>query len=142
MGRSPAQNLRLHLDRDFFQFGEQGDGRNLAKQSAFSQSIDCLPPMSELLFDLGVGFEIFSSGADPTICPHTFQVLAEYEYGKNKYDEKTHVDLRPYIGTSVPKHPVVEELERVRQSIDKLTAAVKQSANAAIKAQSAEEKND
>ena len=142
VGRSPAQNLRLRLDRNFFQFGEQGESRNLAKQSAFSQPIDCLPPMSELLFDLGMGFEIFKSGADPTICPHTFQVSAEYEYGKNKYSEKTHVDLRPYIGTSVPKHPVVEELERVRQSIDKLTATVKQSANAAIKAQSAEEKND
>lgn len=142
VGRSPAQNLRLRLDRDFFKFGEKGESRNLAKQSAFSQPIDCLPPMSELLFDLGMGFKIFEGGADPTICPHTFQVSAEYEYGKNKYNEKTHVDLRPYIGTSVPKHPVVEELERVRLSIDKLTATVKQSANAAIKAQSAEEKND
>lgn len=142
VGRSPAQNLRLHLDRDFFQFGERVDRRNLAKQSAFSQSIDCLPPMSELLFDLGMGFEIFANEADPKICPHTFKVSAEYEYGENKYSEKTHVDLRPYIGTSVPKHPVVEELERVRQSIDKLTTTVKQTGNAAIKAQSAEENND
>ena len=142
VGRSPAQNLRLRLDRDFFQFGEKGENRNLAKQSAFSQSIDCLPPMSELLFDLGMGFEIFASGADPTICPHTFEMSAEYEYGKNKYSEKTHVDLRPYMGTSVPRHPVVEELERVRKSIDNLSGVVKQSANAAIKAQSAEEKND
>ena len=142
VGRSPAQNLRLRLDRDFFQFGEQAESRNLAKQSAFSQSIDCLPPMSELLFDLGMGFEIFKSGADPTICPHTFQVSAEYEYGKNKYSEKTHVDLRPYIGTSVPRHPVVEELERIRKSIDNLSGVIKQSANAAIKAHSAEEKND
>ena len=46
VGRSPAQNLRLRLDRNFFQYGEKGDGRNLAKQSAFSQAIDCLPPMS------------------------------------------------------------------------------------------------
>lgn len=142
VGRSPAQNLRLRLDRDFFQFGEQAESRNLAKQSAFSQSIDCLPPMSELLFDLGMGFEIFASGADPTICPHTFEVSAEYEYGKNKYSEKTHVDLQPYMGTSVPRHPVVEELERVRKSIDNLSGVVKQSASAAIKAQSAEEKND
>ncbi len=142
VGRSPAQNLRLRLDRDFFQFGEQAESRNLAKQSALSQSIDCLPPMSELLFDLGMGFEIFASGADPTICPHTFEVSAEYEYGKNKYSEKTHVDLQPYMGTSVPRHPVVEELERVRKSIDNLSGVVKQSANAAIKAQSAEEKND
>ncbi len=142
VGRSPAQNLRLRLDRDFFQFGEQAESRNLAKQSAFLQPIDCLPPMSELLFDLGMGFEIFASGADPTICPHTFEVSAEYEYGKNKYSEKTHVDLQPYMGTSVPRHPVVEELERVRKSIDNLSGVVKQSANAAIKAQSAEEKND
>ena len=142
VGRSPAQNLRLRLDRNFFQYGEKGDGRNLAKQSAFSQAIDCLPPMSELLFDLGMGFKIFESGADPTICPHTFEVSAEYEYGKNKYSEKTHVDLQPYMGTSVPRHPVVEELERVRKSIDNLSGVVKQSANAAIKAQSAEEKND
>ena len=39
VGRSPAQNLRLHLDRDFFQFGEKSEGRNLAKQSAFSRNI-------------------------------------------------------------------------------------------------------
>lgn len=142
VGRSPAQNLRLRLDRDFFQFGENAEARNLAKQSAFSQPIDCLPPMSELLFDLGMGFNIFEGGADPTICPHTFEVAADYEYGKNKYNEKTHVDLRPYMGTSVPHHPVVEELERVRKSIDNLSGVVKQSANAAIKAQSAEEKND
>jgi hypothetical protein len=77
---------------------DKATSRNLAKQSAFSQAIDCLPPMSELLFDLGMGFEIFESGADPTICPQTFEVSADYEYGKNKYSEKTHVDLRPISG--------------------------------------------
>ena len=142
VGRSPAQRLRLSLDRDFFQFGEKGESRNLAKQSAFSQIIDCLPPMSELLFELGVGHQIFAAGADQTICPHTFTVSAEYEHAKNKYSEQTHVDLRPYMGTSVPHHPIVEELERVRKSIDMLSSAVKQSANAAITAQSAEDKND
>ena len=142
VGRSPAQNLRLRLDRNFFQYGEKGDGRNLAKQSAFSQAIDCLPPMSELLFDLGMGLKIFESGADPTICPQTFEVSADYEYGKNKYSEKTHVDLRPFLGTSVPHHPLVEELERVRKSIDNLSCVVKQSANAALKAESAEDKNE
>src|SRR5690606_326594 len=43
VGRSPAQNLRLRLDRDFFQFGEKAEARDLAKQSAFSQPIDFLP---------------------------------------------------------------------------------------------------
>ncbi len=141
VGRSPAQHLRLRLDRDFFQFGEKGSGRNLAEQPAFSQTIDCLPPMSELLFDLGMGHEIFAAGADQKVCPHTFAVSAEYEHAENKYTEQIHVDLRPYIGTSVPKHPVVEELERVRKSIDKLTSTVKLSADTARNAQTAEDKN-
>jgi len=141
-GRSPAENLRLHLDRDFFQFGEKGESRNLAKQSAFSKTIDCLPPMSELLFDLGVGHQIFAGEADQAVCPHTFTVSAEYQHVKSKYSEQTHVDLRPYMGTSVPQHPVVEEMERVRKSIDKLTSTVKQSANAAFNARGAEDKND
>ena len=81
--------------------------------------------MSELLFDLGMGHEIFAAGANQTVCPHTFTVSAEYRYGTSKYSEQTHVDLRPYVGTSVPQHPIVEELERVRKSIDNLTSTVK-----------------
>jgi len=142
VGRSPAQNVTLRLDRDFFQFGEQDEGRNLAKQSAFSKPIDCLPPMSELLFDLGMGFEIFKSDADLKICPHTFTVTAEYQHAKTQYSEQTHVDLRPYMGTSVPQHPIVEELDKVKKSIDKLTSTVKQSANAVINARPAGDKHD
>lgn len=142
VGRSPAQNVTLRLDRDFFQFGEQDEGRNLAKQSAFSKPIDCLPPMAELLFDLGMGFEIFKSNGDPKICPHTFIVTAEYQHAKTKYSEQTHVDLRPYMGTSVPQHPIVEELDKVKKSIDKLTSTVKQSANAVINARPAGDKHD
>ena len=46
VGRSPAQNLRLRLDRYIFQFGEKGEGRTLLKQSAFSHPLDCLSAMS------------------------------------------------------------------------------------------------
>ena len=140
VGRSPAENLRLHIDRDFYQFGDRSEARNLAGQSAFTKPIDCLPPMSELLFDLGMGFKIFAADADPEVCPPTFVVAAEYEHGKSTYSEKTHVDLRPYMGTSVPHHPVVEELERVRKSIDKLSGAATQAATALIQANRAEEK--
>lgn len=142
VGKSPAQNLRLHIDRDFYQYGQKVEGRNLVRYSAFSNPIDCLPPLSELLFDLGTGPNIFSNDADPTVCPTTFEVAADYGHGKNTYSEKTQMDLRPYLGTSVPQNPVVEELERVRKSIDNMSDVIKQSANAALKAQSAKDKND
>lgn len=133
VGKSPAQNLTLHIDRDFYQYGQKVEGRNLVSYSAFSNPIDCLPPMSELLFDLGTGPSIFAADADPTVCPTTFEVAADYAHGKNTYSEKTQMDLRPYLGTSVPQHPVVEELERVRSSIDKLGEVIKQSVNLASK---------
>lgn len=141
-GKSPAQNLTLHIDRDFYQFGEKAEGRNLARHSAFSKPIDCLPPMSELLFELGMGFNILASDADPAVCPTTFTVAADYKHGKNDYSEKTHIDLRPYLGTSAPQHPVVEELEKVRESIDKLGVVIKQSVNVALERKKSEEKND
>ena len=28
VGRSPAENLRLHIDRDFYQFGDRSEARN------------------------------------------------------------------------------------------------------------------
>lgn len=141
VGRSPAQRLRLGIDRDFYQFGEVQSGRNLAKQKAFTQPIDCLPPDTELLFDLGMGFKIFAPDADAAICPPTFVVSADYQHGKYRYSEKIHVDLHPFVGTSIPYHPVGEELEKVRKSIDKLGGAIKQYA-AALPSRNAEEKNE
>src|SRR5690606_25615894 len=142
VGRSPAQNVTLRLDRDFFQFGEQDEGRNLAKQSAFSKSIDCLPPMSELLFDLNSDIERIKSDAYQKMRPHTFTVTVENLQAKTQYSEQHHVDHSPYKSTSVPQHPIVEELDKVKKSIDKLTSTVKQSANAVINARPAGDKHD
>lgn len=142
VGKSPAQKLTLNIDRDFYQYGEKKESRNLAKQSAFSQPIECLPPMSELLFDLGMGFNIFANDSDPAVCPTTFEVSADYRHATNTYSEITHVDLRPYQGTSVPQHPVVEELKHVRESIDDLRDVIKQSANAILQTKKTDDKID
>lgn len=142
VGKSPAQNLTLHIDRDFYQYGEKTESRNLAKQSAFSHPIECLPPVSELLFDLGMGFKIFANDSDPAVCPTTFEVSANYRHATNTYSEITHVDLRPYLGTSVPQHPVVEELKHVRESIDDLRGVIKQSASAILETKKSDDKID
>lgn len=142
VGKSPAQKLTLNIDRDFYQYGEKTESRNLAKQSAFSQPIECLPPMSELLFDLGMGFKIFANDSVPAVCPTTFEVSADYSHATNTYSEITHVDLRPYLGTSVPQHPVVEELKHVRESIDHLRGVIKQSANAILQTKKTDDKID
>lgn len=126
VGQTGANHLQLQLDKDFYQNGERHDGRNLAKHVAFTSEIACLPPDGELLFLLGTGPAIFGPQAVPDVVPKIFTVSASYQYGQREATESTVVDLRPYIGTDVPHDPIVEELERIRRSIDDLKRSVDQ----------------
>ncbi len=119
-GRTGAQNLHLSLDRDFFQFGERHSAdKNLRTVSAFSTPIDSLPPGVDLIFALGQGWVIFGENAGPDVCPTQFNVTATYSYFGKEVTEVSRIDLRPYIGTEGERDPVVEELERIREVMEK-----------------------
>lgn len=122
-GRSPALNLRLAIDRDFFQFGDTTDDKNLAKFSAFTQAIDSFAPGADLLFYLGVGHELFGRADTDTVCPRVFTITTTYSSADESFSERNSIDLRPYVNSAVPQHPIVEELERLRKSLDQLTKA-------------------
>lgn len=118
-GRMGAQNVRLTLDRDFFQFGEMDrPDKNLRTMSAFSAPIDSLPPGVELIFCLGQGWILFGENAKPGVSPVQFNVTATYEFLRKRVEEVNRVDLRPYIGTEGERDPVVEELERIRKVME------------------------
>ncbi|WP_229751173.1 hypothetical protein [Undibacterium terreum] len=118
-GRTPAENLRLEMDRDFFQFGETQVDKNLRNKSAFTTPMDSLPPDSELLFALGQGWVIFGNEAKLDLCPTQFTVAASYEFSGKKIDERHNIDLRGYLGSEGEHDPLVEELERIRNVIEK-----------------------
>lgn len=121
-GRMGAQNLRLTIDRDFFQFGEKDRAnQNLRTMSAFSTPIDSFPPGADLIFALGQGWVIFGENASPDVCPMQFNVTATYEFFGKMAVEVNRIDLRPYIGTEGEHDPVVEELERIRVAMEKKT---------------------
>lgn len=119
-GRTAAENLKLTIDRDFFQWGEstRPDG-NLRTKTAFSESIDSLAPGAELLFALGQPWVIFGENAKLDITPTQFIITASYEYMGKKVQEATRIDLRPYIGSEGEHDPLVEELERIRKVLEK-----------------------
>lgn len=50
-GKTPALNVKLELDKDFYQFDEPD--KNLKKASAFSSIFDSFAPNQELFFALG-----------------------------------------------------------------------------------------
>jgi hypothetical protein len=114
-----AQNLRLTLDRDFFQFGEKDlPDKNIRNMTAFSNCIDCFPPGAELVFALGQGWVIFGKDANIDVTPMQFNISAQYEYMEKKFKELNRIDLRPYLHTEPEHNPIVEELEKLRKVLE------------------------
>jgi hypothetical protein len=120
VGRTTAALLRLSIDKDFHQFRDKRPERNLANHQAFSTAIESFPPNSELLFDLGTGPDIYSNSNGDNLCPLLFKITARYSSNSKIIIEESTIDLRPYINTSVPTEPVVEELSRLRDELSKI----------------------
>jgi hypothetical protein len=119
-GKAAAENLRLSMNKDFFQFGEvtQQD-RNLRTKTAFVEPMHSLPPGGKLVFALAQGFIIFAPDADPNVVPQQFTITATYSFGSKEFTEPNRIDLRPYIGSEGELDPVVEELEKLRKVAEK-----------------------
>jgi hypothetical protein len=113
-GKTGAENLRLTMDRDFYQYGQQSRP-NLRTIPAFQQPIEQLPPGTEISFGLAQGFVILGENADPSLTPPVFTITATYSYGQKTVTETTTIDLRPYMqGRTVPD-PIVDELKQIRE---------------------------
>ena len=125
LGKTAATDLRLAIDRSFFKFGERSESHDLASFAAFNQPIDSLPPGSEIIFGLAQGFVVFAEGADPSTCPTTFTVTANYRFGAKQTEERHTIDLRPYLHADVPQDPVIRKLKTINDSLGKLTEIVK-----------------
>jgi hypothetical protein len=119
-GHTSAHNLKLQLDRDFYQFGEKDENNNLKNFTAFSSTIESFVPGAQMLFYLAQGFVIFGEKSDASITPSVFTVTAEYEYGSKKVCETTKIDLRPYLNSAIPHDPIVAKLGDIKESLDKI----------------------
>jgi hypothetical protein len=117
-GLTAANNLRLSLDRDFFQFGERDDQRNLKLHCAFKGSIDSFVPGAKIYFHLAQSFVLFKKGNED-LTPTKFTVTAEYEALDKKVAEKTVIDLSPYPGAANPHDPLVTQLKAIKEVIAK-----------------------
>lgn len=119
-GRSPAINLRLKMDKDFFPHAERREQENIAKLPAFTEPIESLAPGARMQFILGIGGTIFASGVDEALCPKVFSVKAAYQYAGHLYEEVNTIDLRPMLHSAAIQDPIAEEVKRLRESLEKL----------------------
>lgn len=119
-GRTGAENLKLSIDRDFFQYGKvKQPERNLRKLSAFSMPIDTFPPETELLFALGQSWVIFGNEEESKKCPTQFEVTVDFNLGNKDFSESHKIDLRPYLGCEGERDPLVGEIEKNRTILEK-----------------------
>jgi len=118
-GLTAANNLRLTLDKDFFQFGDKKEERNLKSHSAFKDQISSLVPGAEIYFYLAQSFVIFGKKGGEDLTPTVFSITAEYEYLGKKVSENTVIDLCPYLGAANPHDPLVRQLKDIKEVIEK-----------------------
>lgn len=118
-GKSPALDLRLRMDKDFFFNGEKGRD-NIGKLPVFTQPIESLSPGARIPFILGVAHTIFAAGVDESTCPKVFSITAEYSFGGKRYTERNTIDLRPLLNSSAENDPIGDEVKKLRESLEKL----------------------
>ncbi|MDO8729247.1 MAG: hypothetical protein Q7K26_05200 [bacterium] len=117
-GKSAAKNLRLTIDKSFFQFGENKD---LATFIAFNNKIDSFPPGAQITFALAQGFVVFATPDENPKLPRTFSIKAEYEFENTSVKEQNDIDLRPFLNADVPQDPYVRKLKDINDSIKNLS---------------------
>ncbi len=121
-GRSPARNLRLALDRDFYQFGEFEETRNIRNFSAFQQVIPSFSPGDELFFQVCQGFNLGKQHGDQAITPPEFTIDVRFDFDGRAVEEHHRIDLRAYFQSAQDRSEMVEELEKIRKVLEKKQA--------------------
>jgi len=119
-GKTSAENLKLEIDKNFYQFGEKQDDKNLKNLTAFTDSIDSFAPNAKMVFYLATGPNIFGPSADEEITPKTFTINTRYKYLEKEVEEKTIIDLRPYLNTALPPDPIVSKLKDISKNIERI----------------------
>lgn len=121
-GSSPATNLKLSMDSDFYSFAEYSEGNNLRSISAFNNPISAFAAGAELRFDLAQGFNLDKSKDGKPLTPMQFKISAQYEFGHDKFDEHFHIDLRPYMRSTVRRSKLIDELEKARKALEAIAS--------------------
>lgn len=117
-GKTAARNLRLTMDRPFFQHGQNEVGRDVSGFSAFSETIPSFAPGTSLSFYLATSLVVFGDTANSDLTPISFVVTANYEVAGQEVSESTTVDLEPFRNTAIPIDRGVEKISKALIKIE------------------------
>jgi hypothetical protein len=118
-GKTGARNVRLIMDRDFYQYGRE-NGTNLRTVTAFQEPIEQLSPGSEIVFGLAVGPQLVGDHVNPALTPPVFSITATYSYADRTVTETTTLDIRPYRDSMRAPSTVEREPHAMTEQLEKI----------------------
>ena len=117
-GSSVAEQVKLRIDRAFFQFAELSAERDISQFHIFNDTIATFAPGDTYEIDLAQGFNINKEVNGANITPDNFKLTAEYWFGEKQYREEFDIDLKPYFSTRAP-YTIQEEIAELRKLLEK-----------------------
>lgn len=113
-----ARDLRITLDRAFFQFAEHTDIRDF---EVFNQAIPTFAASERLHFDLARGSDLGVTRADNLITPTEIGFDLSYNSDTGRtYHDKLLIDFKPYMHSHHPRS-VAEHLENIEKHLQTMS---------------------
>jgi hypothetical protein len=118
-GQSAAKNVRLNLDRDFHQIGNEAAGSNIRNFPLFQRTIPSFAPDEEFFVLLCQGFNLGKKDkTGKLLTPHEFEIEVRYEALGRKVTQRHEIDLNTYMQSEQDRSEILDELEKIRKVLE------------------------
>lgn len=118
IGKTAAKNLKLSIDKDFYQYGEKSEEKNIKNFPIFNELINEFTASTHLFYPLINSAVILNDEADTKLVPRKFKIMAEYSYStKKNVVEEFNFDLSVYQNCIALKDPLVTAINVVSKNI-------------------------
>lgn len=117
-GRTPAENLTLSLGPEFEKIKDIEGMKRLSGSHMFTTTTASFPPQSPVFFFLGFG-ETLHGNDNKKYPQEIFTITAKYSFAGRKVSETTTIDVNQYNSTNLETNPIVEALDRIKDTIAK-----------------------
>lgn len=118
-GQTPAENLRLELDREFYCLGDEDFA--LSDETLFSEGVGSFSPGEEVGFVLGTTLKVQE---DRENMPARFTVTARYSYGDTDVEEKFDVNLQQFAKKILVSKGTERELKEMREALEEISDSI------------------
>jgi len=119
-GKTNAENLKLSIDKDFYQAGPLNKKFNIPNLPAFKNVIESFPPEAEILLSLVPGVALSTATPDHPETPTVFKITASYSFSGKSVTETTTVDLRQYQSTFLRSEPVEHVVSKLGDTLKEI----------------------